>query len=178
MLIHQNQYGFLWGQTIHDCIVWTFEYLHWCHQSKKKIVIVKLDFKKTFNIVEHQVVIDILKFKGFGPRCISWIQSILSSRTYVLLNGVLGKYFIANESGKVILCHSSLKLPHLLQSIVNQAKNRGLLPCPVLMSSPMDFPILQYADGILLTMKASQKQVFFLKALLNTYVMATCLKVN
>jgi hypothetical protein len=125
--------------------------------------------------VEHEVVIDILKFKGFGPRWTNWIQSILSSRTsYVLLSGVLGKHFIANESCKVILFHPfSLELPHLLQSIVKQAKNRGLLTCLVLMSSPMDFPILQYAVDILLTMKASQKQVFFLKALLNTYVMAT-----
>jgi hypothetical protein len=29
-LIHHNQYIFLRGQTIQDCLIWVFEYLHWC----------------------------------------------------------------------------------------------------------------------------------------------------
>lgn len=45
-LIHQNQYGFIKGRTIHDCLDWAFQFLHLCHKSKNDVVILKLDFKK------------------------------------------------------------------------------------------------------------------------------------
>jgi hypothetical protein len=32
-LVHKNQYGFIKGRTIQDCLAWTFEYIHLCHVS-------------------------------------------------------------------------------------------------------------------------------------------------
>jgi hypothetical protein len=34
-VVHQNQYGFIRNRSIQDCLVWSFEYLHMCHKSKK-----------------------------------------------------------------------------------------------------------------------------------------------
>lgn len=41
-----------------------------------------------------------------------------------------------------------------------------------------DFPILQYADDTLIFMQGDARQLFFLKAILNSFAESTGLKVN
>jgi hypothetical protein len=64
-MLHQNQYGFIKGKTIHDCLGWAFEYLHLCHISKKPIIIMTIDYEQAFDKVEFNVVIAMCKALGF-----------------------------------------------------------------------------------------------------------------
>jgi hypothetical protein len=90
--IHKNQYGFIRSRTIQDCVAWAFEYLHQCKISKKKVVVLKLDFEKVFDTIEHDIIFKILQQKGFSPQWINLVKSLLSSgSSSILLNGVLGK---------------------------------------------------------------------------------------
>lgn len=65
----------------------------------------------------------------------------------------------------------------LLQSIVNKAHSQGILTAPIQQDNT-PFPIIQYADDTLIIMKADQREVFCLKAILNTYSLCTGLMIN
>lgn len=75
-LVHKNQYGFIKHRSIQDCIAWSLKYLHLCHQSKKEIVILKLDFEKAFDKVEHQWMLNIMESKGLPMRWLSWMRGV------------------------------------------------------------------------------------------------------
>jgi retron-type reverse transcriptase len=105
-IVHKNQYGFLKGRTIQDCLTWAFEYIYQCQTSNKEILILKLDFAKAFDTIDHGAMIKIMRQMGFDTKWLDWISNILASgKSSVLLNGVLGRHFIANGVlDKEILC--------------------------------------------------------------------------
>ena len=54
-------------------------------------MIIKLDFEKAFDKIEHHAMITIMRAMGFGGKWLHWMGSIFSSGTStVLLNGVPG----------------------------------------------------------------------------------------
>jgi hypothetical protein len=61
--VHANQYGFIQNRTIQDCLAWSFDFLHQCQQSKRKIVVPKI-FEKAFDTLGHEAIIPILRAKG------------------------------------------------------------------------------------------------------------------
>jgi hypothetical protein len=55
-------------------------------------VIIKLDFAKAFDTIEHEAIIQIREMKGFNKKWLAWVRAILSSgSSAILLNGILGK---------------------------------------------------------------------------------------
>ena len=84
-LVHEIQYGFIKGRTIQDCLAWSFEYVHQCTQSKRAIIILKLDFEKAFDLVEHNCILTMLECFGFPSVWIQWIKANLSSGSSAVL---------------------------------------------------------------------------------------------
>ena len=64
-LIHKNQHGFIKTRSIQDCLAWGFEYIHQCQQSKRETIILKLDFEKAFDTVEHEAILLFLDQQYF-----------------------------------------------------------------------------------------------------------------
>jgi hypothetical protein len=59
---------FVKSRTIQDCVAWAYEYIHQCKQSRRATIILKLDFAKSFDTVEHQAILNILRCWGFDDK--------------------------------------------------------------------------------------------------------------
>jgi hypothetical protein len=99
----------------------------------------------------------------------------------VLLNGVPGKRFHCKRGvrqGDPLSPLLFVLAADLLQTIVNKACECGILRLPLPSNCGPDFPIIQYADDTILIMEACLRQLFFLKAMLNSFAEFTGLHVN
>jgi hypothetical protein len=62
--IHKNQYGFLKGRSLLDCLSWAFEYLYLYHASKNPMIILKLEIAKSIDTIEHESILQVMQYKG------------------------------------------------------------------------------------------------------------------
>lgn len=124
------------------------------------MIILKIDFEKAFDLVEHQAILQILQAKGFNSTWLDWIKNILSSAsTSVLLNGIPRKSFKCLRGvrqGDPLSPLLFVLAADLLQSIINKASSNGLLSTPI-PTSGNSFPVIQYADDTLIILKADQR---------------------
>jgi hypothetical protein len=181
-LVHQNQYGFIRTRTIQDCLAWAFEYIYQCQQSKQEIVIIKLDFTKAFDTIEHSTIIQMMKGFGFNEPLLQWTENIISTATTsVLLNGVPGKLLACKRGvrqGDPMSPILFVMTAELLQCIINKAHHMGLIQMHIPSRGITNFPIIQYADDTILIMQASQRELLCLKAILKTFAQSIGLRVN
>jgi hypothetical protein len=66
----------------------------------------------------------------------------------------------------------------LLHHIINKAYVQGLLQLPIQTFENIGFPIIQYTDDTIIFLKASQKELLCLRALLESFAQLTGLRVS
>jgi hypothetical protein len=103
--------------------------LYQCQKSQQKIILLKLDFAKAFNTIDHYAMIKIMKQMGFDDKWLNWIHKIFSSgKSAVLLNGVPGRQFHCKRGVRQGDPFSPLIFvlaADLLQSSINKAFLQG-----------------------------------------------------
>ena len=172
-LLDNNQYGFIKGKTIQDCISWCFEYIHQCHQSNREIIILNLDFAKAFDTIEHCAIIQIMRQMGFPEKWLQWISMIFTSGfSSILLNAAPGKQFKCKRGvrqGDPLSLLLFVLAAELLQFVINDSMQQGLLTQPIPYFNN-DLPMLQYADDTILLMQVDINQVQHLKNILSLFL--------
>lgn len=106
---------------------------------------------------------------------------LASASTSILLNGVLGKKFACKRGvrqGDPLSPLLFVLAAELLQCIVNQAHQQGLFQLPIPVNDGVGYPIVQYVDDTLQIMRASQRELICLKALLESFAQSIGLRVN
>jgi hypothetical protein len=71
----------------------------WCSQSKiKKGLVLKLDYEKVYDKVDWKFLEDMLIYRGFGRKWVSWIMSLVKNGSIVVrLNDESSSFFKASK---------------------------------------------------------------------------------
>jgi hypothetical protein len=86
-LVGREQSVFIRGRYILESVMVAHEVVHSIHKSKDPRVILKLDYKKTYDKVNIDFLLEILRLRGFGDRWVGWIRASVRGSVSVLVNG-------------------------------------------------------------------------------------------
>jgi hypothetical protein len=138
------------------------------------LIILKLDFEKTFNKIESKAFNmgpsykfcrpkDLVTNGSLGSKNCSALEPHLSSSadSHERLRQELDK---VTPLVPLAFC---LLVEDLLQTIFNRAKDLNLLKHPLPLKWSNGFPIIQYVDDSLIVMEACSRQLVDLKGLLS-----------
>jgi hypothetical protein len=76
-LISREQSAFIRGRYILESVVVSHELVHSVHKSKDPGVIIKLDYEKSYDRININFLLEILKSRGSGGGCLGWISNIV-----------------------------------------------------------------------------------------------------
>ena len=93
-LISPTQTTFMRGRNILEGLVILHETVHELHRKNHSGVILKIDFKKAYDKVKWNFLLQTHRLKGFSPKWIDWIKAFISGGSVAVnVNDEVGPYF-------------------------------------------------------------------------------------
>ncbi|XP_020272038.1 uncharacterized protein LOC109847206 [Asparagus officinalis] len=99
MLIDPMQSGFIKNRFLLDGVVAAQEIIDDCFQNNKKGgILLKLDFAKTYDMLDWNFILEVLKAKKIGEKWINWVNMCLNKgMSAIKINDKPGKWIMSKR---------------------------------------------------------------------------------
>lgn len=153
-IVRPSQTAFMRGRNILDGLVVLHETIHELHRKKYSGIILKIDFEKTYDKVKWPFLLQTLLMKGFSPKWISWIESIISGGSVAIkVNDDVGRFFQTKKGlrqGDPLSPIVFNLIADMLSIMIQRAQLAGQIDGIVPHLIDGGLSILQYADDTIL----------------------------
>jgi retron-type reverse transcriptase len=127
--------GFVKARCIADNFIYALDLVQSCKQRKKNTIVLKLDFRKAFDTVSYDCLLEILRIRGFDNRWINWMQALMqTAKTVVLLNSILGSWIQIKKGlrqGDTLSALLFIIFVDILQQLIKTFSSQGMLQHPI-----------------------------------------------
>lgn len=153
-IVRPSQTAFMRGRNILDGLVVLHETIHELHRKKHSGIILKIDFEKAYDKVKWPFLLQTLRMKGFSPKWISWIESIISGGSVAIkVNDDVGRFFQTKKDlrqGDPLSPILFNLIADMLAIMIQRAQLAGQIDGIVPHLIDGGLSILQYADDTIL----------------------------
>jgi hypothetical protein len=174
--------AFVRGRYILESVVVAREVVHTIHKSKDTRVVIKLDYEKTYDKVNIEFLLEVLRLRGFGEKWIRWIKSIvIGGLVSVMINGEESPTF---KTGKGLRQGNPLSqllfnlVVDVLTRMLAKASNGGLIRGLLCNFRPGGVLALQYVDDTLLFSSCDPVSIRNLKCTLMLFERVSGMRIN
>ena len=93
-IIHSDQTGYIKGRFIGECIRTIDNVIYLTDHEKRSGIALFLDFKKTYDSLDHDFILKTLETFNFGESMIQWFSTLYSNaNSCIINNGHTSEYF-------------------------------------------------------------------------------------
>ncbi|CAL5361639.1 unnamed protein product [Camellia sinensis] len=162
-LIGEVQTAFLSGRCILDGVLIANEVVDWWRKTKKKGIILKLDFEKAYDSVNWEFLLSMMENFGFGDKWVGWIRSCIStSRISVLVNGSPTAEFSPQRGlrqGDPLSPFLFTMVAEGLNILLERAKEQGMIRGASVGHQDFIISHLQFADDTIIFCEANWDEI-------------------
>ena len=98
-LISSNQTAYVKNRYICESGRLIYEVLETASILNKKGFLVTADIERSFDSVDHSLLLAVLQKYGFGERFLKWIQILIKNQEFSVVNGSITTKFFSYDRG-------------------------------------------------------------------------------